>query len=347
MAVNIPIFGLDWHIRQSPAQRILVGDPLQPYIQFEQISWDGENIPALNSQAAKSNTLVFFQLPPPPNLLEKPNARIIWIPMWDEARGYTKEWWQKLPKHLRVVAFSKKVSDHCAAAGLDFLEIRYFPSTDKFPKSAWGNDRILFYWNRSGLVGKKFLASFCRSLDIRLFIHLHTANSDIPTRLAYRLPERLGDTRVENVEIGPLLPRPEYLRLLRQANVFLAPRASEGVGLSLLEAMAQGCAVFAYDAATMNEYIAHKSNGYLFRKYGRTGLNHFCGGASRRIREFRQRALRHPKPLEHPITEWQDWREIGRLDLGLMGDRARQAQSVGHQEWIASIPRFASFILDW
>jgi glycosyltransferase involved in cell wall biosynthesis len=347
MTIQIPIFGLDWHIRQSPAQRILVGEPLHPFIQFEQIAWDGETLPALNSQLAKSNTLIFFQLPPPPKVLENPELRIVWIPMWDEARGYPQEWWQNLPKNLRVVSFSGRIGERCDAVGLDKLEIRFFQSPENRPKANWDNGRTLFYWNRSGLVGKPFLSAFCRSLQIDNLIYLRNETIGLPAGMDYPLPQQLGGTRIHAVEAGQFLPQTEYLDLFHQANIFLAPRTSEGVGLFLLEAMAQGCAVFAYDAPTMNEYISHKNNGYLLRRYGRTGWNRICGGADRRVRELQSRILHRPKPLPHPISEWQDWREIRKLDLRTMGDRARQTQSAGYQEWIASIPRYASFILDW
>jgi Glycosyl transferases group 1 len=46
--------------------------------------------------------------------------------------------------------------------------------------------------------------------------------------------------------------------------VFFAPRATEGIGMANLEAMAHGMCVVAHDDATANEYIAHQKNGYLY-----------------------------------------------------------------------------------
>jgi glycosyltransferase involved in cell wall biosynthesis len=51
---------------------------------------------------------------------------------------------------------------------------------------------------------------------------------------------------------------------LKKSNIYLAPRKIEGIGLSFLEAMAIGMVVVAYDNGTMNEYIKHDYNGYLF-----------------------------------------------------------------------------------
>jgi glycosyltransferase involved in cell wall biosynthesis len=56
----------------------------------------------------------------------------------------------------------------------------------------------------------------------------------------------------------------KYLELLKKSNIYIAPRTIEGIGISFLEAMALGMVVVAYNNGTMNEYIKHNYNGYLF-----------------------------------------------------------------------------------
>jgi glycosyltransferase involved in cell wall biosynthesis len=56
----------------------------------------------------------------------------------------------------------------------------------------------------------------------------------------------------------------KYLELLKNSNIYIAPRTIEGIGISFLEAMAIGMVVVAYNTGTMNEYITHNYNGYLF-----------------------------------------------------------------------------------
>jgi glycosyltransferase involved in cell wall biosynthesis len=58
--------------------------------------------------------------------------------------------------------------------------------------------------------------------------------------------------------------REDYWDTLNQCNVYIAPRVTEGIGMSFLEAMAMGIAVAAADKPTMNEYISHGDNGFLF-----------------------------------------------------------------------------------
>jgi glycosyltransferase involved in cell wall biosynthesis len=45
----------------------------------------------------------------------------------------------------------------------------------------------------------------------------------------------------------------------------MAPRTYDGIGQSFLEAMSYGIKVIASDSPTMNEYIRHNHNGYLYR----------------------------------------------------------------------------------
>ena len=52
--------------------------------------------------------------------------------------------------------------------------------------------------------------------------------------------------------------------VLSSCNIYIAPRELEGIGLSFLEAMAMGKVIIASNNPTMNEYIIHNQNGYLY-----------------------------------------------------------------------------------
>ena len=51
---------------------------------------------------------------------------------------------------------------------------------------------------------------------------------------------------------------------MRESAFYVAPRPTEGIGMSFLEAMAMGRCVIAPDMPTMNEYIRHGENGLLY-----------------------------------------------------------------------------------
>ena len=64
--------------------------------------------------------------------------------------------------------------------------------------------------------------------------------------------------------------RSKHLNRMSHINVIIAPRVFEGVGMTFVESLIRGCAVFFCNQPTINEYIIHKNNGYLFsnRKTG-------------------------------------------------------------------------------
>ena len=343
----IPVYGLTWHFYQSSALRELLITPMSPFMQFEQLSW-GENGDLLefHEEWLRRTPIIFFQMPPPESILNHPDARITWIPMWDQAREYDLEWWRRLPKSMRVVSFSKEISHRARSVGLDTLDLRYSIYPVDSEQTDWGKPRTLFYWNRTGMVGEDFLYNICETLDVEILLFRHRIDPRIPSRCDYGLPKKLGKTVVKELTFAPYGAdaHREYLKYLNQANIFIAPRLSEGVGLSFIEALARGCAVFAYDAPTMNEYITHKSNGYLLQKRYIFGFN---TGQKKIIKWLRRLGKFFFNNNPYPVTEWQNWAEIKKLELTALGNKARQEQLEGYAAWKDVLPNYARFILDW
>jgi glycosyltransferase involved in cell wall biosynthesis len=102
------------------------------------------------------------------------------------------------------------------------------------------------------------------------------------------------------------LDRREMVRTLRSCQVYFAPRRTEGIGMSFLEAMAQGMAVVAADGATMNEYIVSGNNGFLYN------------------------------PDAPEVPEWDR--------ASLWGARARETAEAGRSRWEASLPALQQFL---
>jgi glycosyltransferase involved in cell wall biosynthesis len=317
-------------------------------MQFEQIGWDGEgDLPGFQEEWLRSSPIVFFQLPPPPKLLANMNARLVWIPMWDQARGYDSVWWQKLPKHLKVVAFSDEVEKRAKIVGLPSMRIKFYKNPDEMERVNWSERRVLLYWNRVGLVGPAFLEGICKNLEIDQLLFIHRIDPLIPAWFDYSLPKILGNTPVRQIPITDFIPLNEYAKIVNQANIFISPRSSEGVGLTFIEALARGCAVFAYDAPTMNEYIKTGVNGYLLPGYGVLQFGSLREQVRNKVLRFRAQHINKEPYFEHAVTEWQDWESIRKLDLDALGDSARREQAIGFAKWKASILNLAHFILDW
>jgi len=85
--------------------------------------------------------------------------------------------------------------------------------------------------------------------------HIHDAPD---VAVGVELDPRLYDSR-STFEDDP----GSYRRALSMSNVYLCPRRHEGIGLAMLEAMAEGKLVIANNAPTASEYIADGVNGIL------------------------------------------------------------------------------------
>lgn len=181
--------------------------------------------------------------------------------MWDHIHSYSEQWWFKLPKRLKIVAFSKAVEGKAKRVGLKTLSLKYFPAPTLRKPISWKEGRVLFYWNRIGLITQENIISLCKALDIKNLFFQNQMDPKISLTNAYDLPPIIGKTKVHR--LNKFLPRKSYIRLLQEANIYIAPRRFEGVGMTFIEAMAQGSFVLAYNGVTMNEYIHHKQNGFL------------------------------------------------------------------------------------
>lgn len=333
-----------WHMHTSGAFHALLVAPLRGYADVELREWDGVALP---EAPPTDRPLVFCQLAPPAAVLEDKRLKVTWLPMWDQVRKTPEAWWQRLPRHLRVVAFSAPVAARAERAGLPVLSLRFHLNPADFAPARWEPGRTLLYWNRAGLAGPAFLERFCTALNIRRLI-FRTAPDPEPAaaRGAYMPPPRLGATEV--TVVPGVLSHADYLALLGQANCFLAPRLAEGVGLTMLEAMAQGCAVFAYDAPTMNEYLVHNRTGYLLRRWGPAPADRLWGGLQRArwlAGAAAARARRRNPPFAFALTEHQPWDALARTEVEVLGAAAREAQAEGFRQWQAAIPALARFVL--
>lgn len=257
--------------------------------------------------------------------------------MWDQARGYDQSWWNALSTSLRVVSFSTQIQLRTDAAGLTSLPLRFFKDPGSLSPVSWSEGCTLFYWNRTGLIGPTFLRKLCKALHARELFFLSRIDPRVDARAHFSLPSHLEKTVVTPLSI---LPQHDYLGATRSANVFIAPRATEGVGLSFLEAMARGSAVLAYNAPTMNEYIEDGINGLLFSREP-------VAEPSRVINKLARMPSRNRHTFNYFLTDRQDWPRIKEFDLQALGLRAKLDHEAGYARWQKSIPDYFDFISDW
>lgn len=326
------MYGLPWHASQSDSVAEVLIQPLAPWLKVEFVPWDGISPPPL---PPSDQPVCFFELAPPCQDPEWRERSLVWIPMWDHSamRHPDPNWWAALPRPWRVVAFSEAVA-HLAryAPGRSLLSIQFHRDPATVVPADWNGPRVMYYWNRLGLVGPDFLKRICRALRIERLLFRPILDPNIPLERHYLLPHQLGGTTVEEVPFHK--SKVAYLAQVIAANFLLAPRPFEGIGMVMVDALARGCAVLAADAPSASEYIRSGYNGVLMKRTNR----------------------RQADRLSDAATWWgggngfllsndQDWEALARIDWAVLGMHACQEANSGAQAWQEKLPDLASFLL--
>jgi hypothetical protein len=346
MKTRIPVYSLDWHIRNSDSMNLVIDQPLCSSMDLIHIPWNGVDCPVnVNDILSRSTPTIFYQLPPPEEYLSKCPEKLIWIPMWDQARSYSNNWWNNLPWNLRVVSFSNLVAERAKMSGVKFIDLRFFLNPEVTNPAQWKSGRVMLYWNRVGLFNPGLLKKLCKALGINILFFRDKTDPEY-SHYAYRLPTYLGKTRI--IDISGYDTRNDYLKQVGKVNVFISPRQSEGIGLTMLEALAQGCAVFGCNAPTMNEYILHNKTGYLLDDKNVQVSSRYLKLIWKRLKNYYTRFSMLNNKLQYhrsQITADQNWNEISNLDLKALGDAARADHYVGYAHWRIQIKELTQFIL--
>ena len=335
MTLPVKVFCTEWHLQKSPAlDRVLV-EPLKQHIDFEVVRWDARRIDKCLPSDCVS---VFFLNLPPEDLLRDSGRRVIWIPMWDAVHAYTTSFWRTLPKHLRVVAFCDEVAKRAGAAGVPVLKLRYFVRPDAKNRAHWSNGRILFYWNRTGLIDLSFLKRLCRALKVEKLLYRNLPDRRLGND-GLELPDYIDKTKVQRLSDTWCFE--EYQNAMHEANLFFAPRSREGIGLAFLEAMSRGCVVLACDQPTMNEYIEPNRNGILF------SLPFHLRAAPRIMPWLHRINLRNVKMPRMVLRVPRNIESLSELPLERIGEKAFADHEKGYEKWRQDLEAYRSFIAEW
>lgn len=199
------------------------------------------------------------------------HPNVTFIPMldqflfWEDCHSDYASLWN-LFRGSKVLNFSAQTHAMSQVFGIASHYTRYFPppapaGSLKSRRSRTG-DLAAFFWLRREdqvpwwkireLIGQHHFSK----------VHIHV--SEDPGS-----PEVVMPTEEEIKNFNIYLSRwyeskEEFLARLGEADVFFAPRASEGIGQAFLEACAQGQCVVSPDMGTMNEYIVNNVNGLLY-----------------------------------------------------------------------------------
>jgi glycosyltransferase involved in cell wall biosynthesis len=225
------------------------------------VFWDdywkgGEPLPV--SEINKYDYVFFFQTLLPFCKLKQITAKIIWVPMYDGDHLSDMYWYCLSSIPIKILSFSEYLHKKCLQFNIESLPLKYYLPpvfSEDIPKTG----RHYFFWFRGNI----------RFSDIKPFL-----DNQMPDSFIYRSApdpyfkeESISKEYLEKYKmeiVRDIDSQDKYLKLLRKANIYIAPRKIEGIGISFLEAMALGMVVVGFNEGTMNEYIRHNYNGYLF-----------------------------------------------------------------------------------
>lgn len=226
----------------------------------------------------KGDLFLFFQRPPSENLISRlEGANLIYIPMYDEARNYSRSTIRSWAS-LKIVNFCKAMNDNMKKWGFNCFYTQYYPKPEKTEIDLCEMNRA-FYWRRESCyineaIPPQLVKRIVGNNPIKLHVHSETRYED----------ERDIVEMIESRSTW-FKEKSDMIKILRGCSMYLAPRESEGIGLSFLEAMANGLAVVGADNPTINEYITDGVNGYLYNLLAPRPLD------IKNISEVRKRSL--------------------------------------------------------
>lgn len=254
---KIALIDHSYHVKTKSSSFIV--DLLREYYDVEIIlddSWQGKKEPDLSFIDEKYKAVIFWQSISPKMLSGLKCSNVIFFPMYDACCDVSIDYWYKI-RNVKVICFSKTLCDKLHMLGFQSLYIQYFPEPVFYEKI---KEKSIFFWHRRAEVTWETVKKMIDEQKIDS-IHIHRA---VDPAQEFVSPTKV-DEILYNINYSDWFDtREEYLEAVKQKSIYVAPRITEGIGFSFLEAMAMGRAVIAADNPTMNEYIYHGINGYLF-----------------------------------------------------------------------------------
>lgn len=230
-------------------------------------SWRGEETVSFDL-VKNFDVVIMFQAKCAKGFLpyRKIHQNVIQIPMLDQFSPHCTavdglETYLNTFRGCKLISFSSAL--HCAAKalGATSLRVKYYPVPEGEAPSAGGGLRAFFWIRHEDLVSWPMVRALMGN-TVFANLHLHIAPDPYSPPLTLPTDEEI---KKYNITTSAWFEKKEdFLRVLRRANVFFAPRMAEGIGQSFLEAMGRGQCVVAPDNGTMNEYIVHGVNGLLY-----------------------------------------------------------------------------------
>lgn len=213
------------------------------------------------SVIGKNDIIVLWQMDFLAPLFLGRGLKVVVIPMFDGSWGGPDLHWL-FARNAVFINFSLSLHNRIEEMGGRSTLVRYYPEVTPTPCVREDDDVNVFFWRRRPEDGIDFDLVDCLVGREASSIHIHDAPDD-PSQ-AYRLSRVPKGRKYRLTQSRWFESEADYSAVLSQANVFIAPRNGEGIGMAMVDALARGMVVIASDVPTHNEYIADGINGVLF-----------------------------------------------------------------------------------
>ncbi len=188
--------------------------------------------------------------------------RTVVAPMYDASAALPDRHFAAMRDAL-FVNFSAALHVRAVRLGCRSLFVRYYPDPADFaPVRDYSTARGFFWRRRPDDVSLEMVDTLLG--DALSALHVHNAPDYGEAAPIADGAVGFGACTVTQSAWGESAHA--YRAALEEANIYVAPRLAEGIGMGFLEAMARGMAVFANDLPTHSEYIANWYNGVLFNR---------------------------------------------------------------------------------
>lgn len=222
-------------------------------------SWQGQPFPDLTFVNDGYLAVIFFQNLPSPEVIKNiNNNNIIFFPMYDKSGNNNYEYWKNYID-LKIINFSKTLHQKLVNWGFNSIYIQYFPKPLPFIKN---KTHKVFFWQRTSAIDINLVEKLINNFKTK--IHVHQA---IDPNFSFSKPTKKQEKKFNITYSNWFKTREEMQQKIQECDIYIAPRETEGIGMSFLEAMSMGKTVVAINNPTMSEYIVNNKTGYLFDKY--------------------------------------------------------------------------------
>lgn len=302
--MRVAYIGHAYH-EKTGSTRFLI-DLLEQYATVER--WFGEPGGSATWQwsakfdESRYDVIVIFQLYEAFRLLSGRHPNVVFAPMYDAMFWAGNFYWKPSFNAAKIVSFSWALSREVMRQGAVCAGFQYYPDPTRYtPVEDFSTLRGLL-WYRRREISPRLAFRLCQGAEFERFV-VH----DGPDPGNEAEGDWVAPPNVRHLDRTSWCAKGDaYAAALRNTNVFFAPRPYEGIGMSVLEAMASGHCVVAPDAPTMNEYISNGTNGLLYVSSRCTRLDFAAARA--------------------------------------IGARARESVERGHERWLTSIPALLDFV---